>query len=113
MTDLFAFIQTLADDLRGGAADPAAAARDAMAGLDSALETLTRAQTVLGARIAWVETVQQGQVARAEARSRESGEIGGVELASAITQMQQVLTVLEASQASFARLSSLSLFDAI
>ena len=112
-TDIFAFIQTLAGDLRGGAADPGAAARDAIDGFDSALATLTRAQTVLGARIAWIDTVQQGQIARGEARSREGGEIGGVELASAITRMQQVLTVLEASQASFARLSSLSLFDAI
>lgn len=112
-TDIFAFVQTLAADLRGAAADPAAAARDAIGGFDNALATLTRAQTVLGARIAWIDTVQQGQIARGEARSREGGEIGGVELASAITRMQQVLTVLEASQASFARLSSLSLFDAI
>ncbi|GMN01791.1 flagellar biosynthesis protein FlgL [Erythrobacter sp. MTPC3] len=111
--DTLAFLRTVAEGVRGGAADPAQFAREAMAGLDSALDTLNRGQTVLGVRLAWIDTVDQSQQLRAEARAQEGGEIGGTDLASAITQLQQTLTVLEASQASFVRLASLSLFDQI
>ncbi len=112
-TDVFAYIAQLSADLRGAAADPAAAARDAAIGFETALDTMSRSQTVLGARLAWIDTVQFGAVARDEARAQEQSELGDVDLAEAITQLQQTLTVLEASQASFARLSSLSLFDLI
>jgi len=57
--------------------------------------------------------VQFGAVARDEARTQEQSQLGDVDLAEAITQLQQTLTTLEASQASFARVSSLSLFDLI
>ncbi|OZA91497.1 MAG: hypothetical protein B7X57_10130, partial [Erythrobacter sp. 34-65-8] len=38
-------------------------------------------------------------------------EVGGADLAATISRLQQVMTTLEASQASYARLASLSLFD--
>lgn len=112
-TDAFAFIAQLTADLRGASADPAAAARDAAIGFEGALDSMSRSQTVLGARLAWIDTVQFGAVARDEARTQEQSELGDVDLAEAITQLQQTLTTLEASQASFARVSSLSLFDLI
>lgn len=110
-TNVFAFLGQLAADLRGAASDPAAAARDALAGFESAIETTSRTQTVLGARLAWIDTVQFGAIARDETRAQQQAELGDVDLAEAITQLQQTLTVLEASQASFTRLSSLSLFN--
>ncbi len=112
-TDGLAFLQSLAQAMRGGVADPAAFARDALAGFDAALDTVTRNQTLLGARAAWIDTVENTQLLRAESRAAEGGRIGGTDLASAISRLQQVLTTLEASQAGFARLSSLTLFDNI
>lgn len=110
-SDVFAFLATLVADLRGGAADPRSAAQSALGGIDSAIDTLGRAQAVLGARLGWIDTLAQAQVAREEARVEEQGRLGGVDLAATITRLQQTLNVLEASQASFARLASLSLFD--
>ena len=113
-TDVFAFLSAFTADLRGTtAADPAAAARDALAGFDNALDSMNRSQTVLGARLAWIDNVQFSASIRGETRSEEQSELGDVDLTEAITQLQQTLTVLEASQASFTRLSSLSLFDSI
>ena len=111
-TDLFAFLAQAIDAMRT-AADPAAAARDALGGVDTALDTLGRAQTVIGAKLAWIDTLGLGQAARADARAEEGGDVGGVEITEAVARLQQTLVVLEASQASFARLGRLTLFDAI
>lgn len=112
-TDVFAHLAALANALRGGAADPAAAARDAMGGLDEALENVTRSQTVTGARVAWLDVVQDRQVDQSFARSQQIADTGDVDFASTIAELQQLLTVLEASQASFSRIANLSLFDQI
>lgn len=112
-TDIFTELAALSVALRGGAADPAAAARDALGTLDTALDTVTRAQTVTGARADWLDIVQDRQVDQSFARTSEIADTGGVEFASTIAELQQLLTVLEASQASFSRLSNLSLFNQI
>lgn len=112
-TDIFAHLAAFASAIRGGAADPAVAARDAMSGLDEALETVTRAQTVTGSRVAWLDVVQDRQVDQSFTRTSQIADTGGVDFASTIAELQQLLTVLEASQASFSRLSNLSLFDKI
>ncbi len=113
VTDTLSFVKGLADALKGAAADPAAAARAALGGFDGALDSLTRAQTVIGVRAAWVETVQDHQTVTSQSRAEEATDIGGVDLASTITQLQQMLTVLEASQASFVRIGQISLFNTI
>ncbi len=112
-TDVFAFIKDLAEALKGASTDPAAAARAALGGFDDALESLTRSQTVIGVRVAWVETVQDRQVVTSESRVQETADAGGVDFASTIAELQQMLVVLEASQAGFARVSQLSLFNSI
>ncbi len=112
-TDLLVVMRSLADALQTGAGDPAAAAAASLPELDDALEALTRNQTIIGTRLAWIETVQDRQVAKAERRAGEGAEIGGVDLAGTIAELQQKLTVLEASQAGFSRLAALSLFNAI
>lgn len=113
VTDTMSFVKGLADALKGAAADPAAAARAALTGFDGALDSLTRSQTVIGVRVAWVETVQDRQIVTSQDRAQETADTGGVDLASTITQLQQMLTVLEASQASFVRIGQLSLFNTI
>jgi flagellar hook-associated protein 3 FlgL len=111
--DLFLVVRTLSEALRGGAPDPAQAARDALTPLDASLETITTQQAVVGTRIAWIELAAERRTAMAELRSEDQTEIGGTDLTSAVMQLQQTMTVLEASQASFARLSSLSLFSVL
>ncbi len=109
--NLFAVIKGLADSLNGSVADPAQAARDALGALDTGLESITTAQTVVGARLNWIDLVGERRTQLGELRSTEEADVGGAELAATVTQLQQVMTVLEASQASFAKLAGLSLFD--
>lgn len=110
-TDLFAVLGSLSAALQGGAADPAGAARDAIAGLDAGLEKVTTAQTIVGARLGWVELMDNRRVAIGELVAEERDTIGGADLATTITRLHEVMTVLEASQASFVKLSGLSLFS--
>lgn len=112
-TDTFAHIAALAAALQGGAADPAAAARDSLPGFDDSLDALTRAQTVAGARLAWIDVIQDRQIEQSQTRASQIADNGGVDFASTVAELQQILTVLEASQAGFARLSNLTLFDNI
>jgi len=109
-TDLFAVLGTLAAALQG-AGDPVAASRDAMTALDTGLEKVTAAQTVVGARLSWIELMDQRREATGELVAAEQADIGGADLATTMTRLQEVMTVLEASQASFVRLSQLSLFS--
>ena len=112
-TDLFATLKGLADALQGGAADPAGAARAALTSLATGLSTVTTAQTVVGARLNWIDLATTHASQRGEQRAIEEAAVGGTDIAATITRLQQTMTVLEASQASFARLSGLSLFDQI
>ncbi len=112
-TSAFAVLAGLTAALQGGAADPAAAARAAIEGLDAAIDTATRSQTVLGTRLAWVEVIQDNQNQRALTLAEHKSAIGDTDLGEAIARLQQTLTALEASQASFARVSNLTLFNVI
>lgn len=103
-------VQDLAAALVSGS-DPAQSARDALGALDTGLETLTTRQTVVGTRLDWIDLNVERQNRMAELRTTERAEVGGTDLVEAVARLQQTMTVLEASQASFARLSSLSLFD--
>lgn len=112
-SDVFALLGTLEQGLRGGAGDPATAARDSLSAFDAAIETLGRGQAVVGTRLDWVETVETIASQMEESRAVEAADAGGADLAATISRLQQVMTALEASQASYARLASLSLFDRI
>ncbi|NCP14671.1 MAG: flagellar biosynthesis protein FlgL [Sphingomonadales bacterium] len=109
----FAVLGGLTAALQGGAPDPVAAANAALEGIDAALDTTNRATTILGTRMAWVDQVQDQQgdrkIALAERRSR----VGDTDIGDAIARLQQTMTALEASQAAFARVSALTLFDAL
>ena len=110
-TDLMALVKGLGEALQGAVADPAQAARDALDPLNDALDTVTTGQTQIGARLAWIELTSERRTTLSELRSGEEAEIGATDIAATIAELQQVMTVLEASQASFVRLASLSLFD--
>ncbi|MEQ5788037.1 flagellar biosynthesis protein FlgL [Erythrobacter sp. NFXS35] len=112
-TSAFAVLGGLAAALGGGSPDPAGAANAALEGIDAALDTAGRAQTIIGTRMAWVDQVQQQQDTRGVALAERRSRIGDTDIAEAIARLQQSLTALEASQAAFTRVSSLSLFDAL
>lgn len=109
-TDIFAVLGDLATGLRA-AGDPAEASRDALGGLAAGLEKVTTAQTVVGARLGWVEVMDDRRIAQSERVADEQLAVGGADIAVTMTRLQEITTVLEASQASFVRLAGLSLFD--
>lgn len=110
-TTLLAVVKGLGEALGGAVADPAQAARDALTALDVGLEAVTTQQTVIGARLNWIELSSDRLVHKSELRAEEQEAVGGTDLTQAVSRLQQTMTVLEATQASFARLSSLSLFS--
>jgi flagellar hook-associated protein 3 FlgL len=112
-TDLFAVLGNLATALQGGSPDPAGAANTALSALSTGLEKINTTQTIIGSRMNWVDLNVARNERQGELRTDETAAKGGIDEATAITQMQQIMTVLEASQASFVKLSSMSLFDAI
>ena len=110
-TNLMAVVKGLADALQGGSPDPAGAASDALAALHKGLESVTTGQTLVGARLNWIDITLSRQENLGELRADEQSQIGSTDLAGTIAQLQQAMLVLEASQASFAKLAGLSLFD--
>ncbi|MEN7536806.1 flagellar hook-associated protein FlgL [Aurantiacibacter flavus] len=110
-TDIFAVLGAFSAALNVGGAGVAAAADAALASLDPALEKATTAQTVVGTRMAWVETMDDRRVASEEMIAQERETVGGADFAITYARLQEMMTVLEASQASFVKLSGLSLFD--
>lgn len=112
-TSAFAVLGGLAAALQGGVADLAAAASAAIEGIDAALDTTNRATTILGTRMAWVEQVQVQQGERGVALAERRSRVGDTDIAEAIARLQQTMTALEASQSAFARVSSLTLFNAL
>lgn len=110
-TDLMAVVKALSDALAGGASGTAANAQAALGSLANGLDAITTAQTVVGSRLSWIDMSTERQQAMDEARTAQQEEIGAPELGSALARLQQLSTVLEASQASFSKLANLSLFD--
>ncbi|WP_379922697.1 hypothetical protein [Erythrobacter sp. R86502] len=109
----FAVLGGLVGALQGGAPDPVAAANAAIEGIDAALDTTNRATTILGTRMAWVEQVEAQQADRKIALADRRSRVSDTDIADAIARLQQSLTALEASQSAFARVSALTLFDAL
>lgn len=112
-TSSFAVLAALTTALTSGAPDPAAAARDAIAGLDSALDSVSRAQTIIGTRAVWAEMIQTEQQNRAVDLAERRSQVGDTQIGEAIVRLSQAMTALEASQSAFARVSGLNLFRAL
>lgn len=111
-TNLLAVVKGLADALQTGT-DPQGAARDSLSALGTGLDAITTSQTVIGARLNFLDQVADRRTNVGELRANEEKAIGETDLTTAVAQLQQTMLVLEASQASFAKLSSLSLFNAL
>ncbi len=110
-TNVIVVLGALGAALQDPTADHLGAAQLALGGLESGLQQITTAQTIVGARMGWIEIIDERRVAHGELLAEERAEIGGADLATTMTRLQEIMTVLEASQASFIRVSGLSLFD--
>jgi flagellar hook-associated protein 3 FlgL len=109
--DLFAVLGDLASALAAGGQGAIDASSAALADLDAGLEKVTTAQTVVGSRLNWIDLMSERRENNAERIADERSDVGGADIAVAMTRLQETLTVLEASQASFVRLANLSLFS--
>jgi len=109
--DMLASLKLLGDALQTGTPDPQTTAHGLLDTLDAGLEAVSTAQTVVGTRMAWIELTAERRTAMDELRAGEESSVGGTDIAATVARLQQTMTVLEASQASFARLAQLSLFD--
>ena len=107
--DTLAMLSTLADSLIAGD-DTGASAKAAMEPLKTASEQVSVVQASVGARAARVELQQNvltnANLDRAELRTS----IEDTDLTQAIGDFMKTLTVLQATQSSFSKLSQLSLF---
>lgn len=112
-TDLMAVLKTLADGLQDVTGNQQQAARDGLAALDPGLDAITTAQTVVGTRLAWIDVTTTRRTDLSEMRSSEENDVGGTDIAATVAKLQETMTVLQASQASFTKLATLSLFDLI
>jgi flagellar hook-associated protein 3 FlgL len=115
--DIFQVVGDLAKALEiGGSPTPAArkqALADAAEGLSQALEKVTTARTSIGARGARLDIEAERLAQAANDYQVERGSIEGVDIQSAVTDLQKTMLALQATQASFTKLSQLSLFDYI
>jgi flagellar hook-associated protein 3 FlgL len=110
-TDLFAVLGTLAASLQGDGSDTVATSRAALDQLGAGLDKVTTSQAVIGARMNWVELMDDRRLTNGELRAAERDQVGSIDIAATVSKLQEVMTVLEASQASFVRLSGLTLFN--
>ncbi len=105
-----AMLTRLAAALNAGG-DVSAATSSALDGLNAATDQLADVQASVGARGARVDLQQQLLVTANTDRAELRGNLEQVDITDAVVQLQQMMTALSATQASFSKLSSLSLFD--
>lgn len=110
-TDVMAVVKGLADALQAGGTGVGQAAQDSITAVQTGLDTISTAQTVVGARLSWIDLTSQHRTNLGELRTQEETDIGVTDIPTAMAKLTQMTTVLEASQASFTKLSGLSLFD--
>ena len=108
-TDMFQILSAFAAAL--GPDGAAGGVETAMRDLDAALDQLGTTRASVGARAFRLdleaERLGEAEITREAARSG----IEDADTATAIAQLQKTLTILQATQASFTKLTSLSLFD--
>ncbi len=95
----------------GAGGDVSAVTSASLDSLNAAADQVGNVQASVGARGARVELQQQLLTTANTDRSELRGQLEQVDITEAVVQLQQMMTALSASQASFSKLSSLSLFD--
>lgn len=110
--DIFATLGNLADALKTGGNAQAAGAT-ALDGINASLNTVALARASVGARGARLDLQADRLTDVAETREATRSGIEDTDIPTAVANLQKTLTVLQATQASFSKLTSVSLFDYI
>jgi len=108
--DMFAMIGDLSAALQAGG-DVSAATDTALTAVKARLDTVGTGRASAGARAARLELEADRLSELGNDREATRASIEDTDIASAVTELQKTLTVLQATQASFTKLTSLSLFD--
>lgn len=109
-TDLFSVITNFAAALNAGG-DVTAAATKAGNALSAALTNASTSQASVGAREARLTVVSNAMTEAGTTREAQRSSLEDTNVTSAIADLQKTMTILQATQASFTKLSSLSLFS--
>ncbi|MES2753269.1 MAG: flagellin [Pseudomonadota bacterium] len=105
-----ATLTTYAASLRT-AADPAAASAVAIAAVSGAIGNVTAIQGAAGARAARVELFAAAAQDAAIVTEAQRSTVEDADLTATIADLQKTMTILQATQASFTKLTSLNLFE--
>ncbi|MCP3732820.1 flagellar biosynthesis protein FlgL [Sphingomonas sp. MG17] len=108
-TDMFAILTAFAAALQPGAED--GGIETAMDDLDAALDQVNTTRASVGARAFRMDLEAERLIDADVARETTRSGIEDVDTSEAIAQLQKTLTILQATQASFTKLTSMSLFD--
>lgn len=103
-------ITTFAGALRSSTSIASDAAT-AIAAINAGTANVANVQGTVGARAARVELVADNAAKAADLTEVQRKSVEDTDLTAAITDLQRTMTVLQATQASFSKLTSLSLFD--
>jgi flagellar hook-associated protein 3 FlgL len=109
--DMLAVLSALAGRLSSGDTLDKDDAEEAVDDLKAATDQMASVRGSVGARAARVDLLQSQSTALATDREAERSSLEDTDMAAAIADLQQTMTVLSATQASFSKLSQLSLFD--
>ncbi|WP_322964680.1 flagellar hook-associated protein FlgL [Sphingomonas fuzhouensis] len=111
-SDTFTVLNNLVTALKSGTGSTLTSTiQDAMTKLSASNDNIASVQASVGARQARVELQQGLQQQASTDRATLRSSLEDADATTTITQLQQTMTVLQATQASFTKLSSLSLFD--
>ncbi|HET9510106.1 MAG TPA: flagellar hook-associated protein FlgL [Sphingomonas sp.] len=105
-SDMFAIVKAFSDKLKTGAP-----VGDDSVDIQSAMTSVLNAQTSIGARGARLELEKGRLEDLALTRETERSAIEDADIPATITELKKVMTVLDATQASFGKLTSLNLFN--
>lgn len=105
-----AMLSRMAATLNGGG-DVSSTMSTSLDSLSQAVDQVANVQASVGSRSARVDLQQQLLTTANTDRADLRGKLEQVDVTDAIVQLQQMMTALSASQASFTKLSQLSLFD--
>lgn len=108
--NMFNMLSDLSKALRAGG-DIRDAATSAMDAIKGHIDELNGGRAIAGSRAARLEVDLDRLSQVATDREIARSELEDTDIASAVTELQKTLTVLQATQASFAKLTSMSLFD--
>lgn len=112
-SDVFAIITKFAAALDVGLATNPTAAAEANGALKTALDQVTGVRSSVGVRGARLDLESERLTETQSNREADRSALEDTDVTAAITELQKTLTVLQATQTSFSRLSQLSLFDVL